>query len=216
MKMRDILVLLLFTFPLTLCSQSRTNFKELNDYINYSNNVSPKDIDKYKRNEYENGYLVGMKAYFLIENGNSKKAKSLLKKEVFKTENLIESTYIKLALAKIHLAEKDTSKYEDLIIEALEEDKNNKWLYLELFDNYKNKDSLLAISYLEKSLALDTTFSHALIEKAYQFDFNIECDKVIALLKPSIENSSEIVSHISYLADAYFYCGDVENAEKLY
>ncbi|WP_224997089.1 lipopolysaccharide assembly protein LapB [Cesiribacter sp. SM1] len=216
MKFLSSCLVLFLCLPLMLCCQQSNKFAGLDEYLAYSNKIDPQVIDEFLGKEADAAFPIGMKAYFLAEKQNQKQAKALLQKELSKRPELKKSSYIKLASAKIAQSDKDLSKYKSDLHQAIELGEPNKWAFLELYYHFKDSDSLKAISYLNEALIIDSSFSHALLEKAYQYDFNSECEKVISILGPVIEAKSEVVTQLTYLADAHFFCGNNEKAEALY
>ena len=177
------------------------NFVE--DKLNYEK-VDEAFFDSLLFKQPNDDYLIGMKSYYLAKNKNVNNAEIFLKSKIISDISLQYSSFVNLGFGIISYFKnsiEEAKKYYDKSIQFDLHEKN-KWVRLELYYYYKDIDRELAKKYLNKALAIDSSFLIAKIELAYIIYEEGKIDLAINALKNIIDKTSN--SYANYLL-GYIY-----------
>jgi serine/threonine protein kinase/Tfp pilus assembly protein PilF len=138
------------------------------------------------------------------------KAKALSGKAAEKERLYIEEAYA-------GAIEKDPEKRLRLLEEIVQKYPQEKEAHFLLASFYKGRNKLeLAISELDKALALDPDYGYALNVIAYAYADLGRYDKAIDYLKRYAESSPGDVNPVDSMAELYFRMGNVDEAIAIY
>lgn len=133
-----------------------------------------------------NDYLIGMNIYLNYKNGNRKHLEEEFNTLLKSDSNFKNSSYIELAKGIIEINNGNDNKALNHYLRSLELDKlldnSNKWLRLELYSYFKERDHLLSLKYLNESLDIDPNFTSAQYEIAFLNRENGDLENAIKIL----------------------------------
>ncbi|MFN5170238.1 MAG: tetratricopeptide repeat protein [Cyclobacteriaceae bacterium] len=153
-----------------------------------------------------------MKSIWLSENGDFTEAEELLN-----DNTQFEGTFMLTAKAVLALKRGDSTAFAQIAEKAFSVDKKktNKWLRLYRAHLEASSSRDKAIRELKEALIIDKNFNLALIELGYLFSLTSECDSVVKYVQ-GVSRSFGDEECISFLGDAYYFCGDVDSAWLAY
>ncbi|WP_188362952.1 tetratricopeptide repeat protein [Flavobacterium orientale] len=99
---------------------------------------------------------------------------------------------------------------------VVDNQRNNKWLRLELFKLYEKKEiDYLAWGYLEDAISIDENFYEAILLRAQRLDLITNCSDIInqLLQLPQSYVDSDI---LNFLGNAFLNCNEIDNAIKIF
>jgi tetratricopeptide (TPR) repeat protein len=169
-------------------------------------------IDSLHKTYPNSDFIIGMKALSYISYDSLRAAEKLI------TSNLKKgNTFSLIAAGVLYDKKNDSVKAQDFFDQAIASDERrvNKWLRLYLFYHYKKDDLAKALENLDQAIQMDSVFNQAIIEKAYLLSPVDNCDSIIKLLNKVNRNYKDN-GYLSFLGDAYYYCGDGERAVSCY
>lgn len=161
----------------------------------------------------DSDYLVGLKTYYAIRNGEPPQTPAAVQAFVKVHRQSSDSPFIRMAmglLAQEGQNQAETEKYARLL-EAGPEWDQDKWTDLTLFHLYYEADSAKATAYLYRALALDPNFTPAKIELAYNYSPEVHCAEIIEILE-SLPESYQDPYVYGDLGRAYYTCGNHQKA----
>ena len=179
------------------------------------------DVDYLK--EFSNNYVNNseLKIYYIYGLFKTNQIK-LANEELValnESENFQKNSFFLMVKSLVQINQ-DTEI--ELLIESLErcliidEQKNNKWLRLELFKLYEEKEiDYLAWGYLEEAILIDENFYEAILLRAYRLDLIANCSDIVyqLLQLPQTFINSDV---LNFLGNAYLNCNEIDNALKIF
>ena len=188
--------------------------KSIDKYITNSNDIDISYYDSMLTRYPSSSYLIGMKAYNLILSDKLKEASLFLDEKIIENPRLLEDSYILMTKGILAKKQENLTIAMDFFKKGLSSDirKDNKWLRLELFYHYREKDEEKAWKFLEDAISIDPEFTTALIAKSYMLDQVENCEEIVSLLEKVVKNYQDHEVY-SYLGNAYYNCHNKEKGE---
>lgn len=194
---------------------SLTIYRKINSKISNSSNLSLAYFDSLENQYPYSDFIVGMKAYFYIQNDSIGYANQFLNKKQKVTKFKVGS-YSMFAQGVILLKKERLDSAISFFRRSLELNNDNKWVYLELGNSYiHKKDTNKALNYFNQSLEIDSHFKYTKLEKASLYNPKKECQKIIDEIG-DIKIDFFKYNGLNYLANAYLECGEYMSAYKYF
>ena len=195
--------------------------KEIYEIERYTTDNIDLDVDYLK--EFSNNYVNNseLKIYYIYGLYKTNQIK-LANEELValnESENFQKNSFFLMVKSLVQINQDNEI---ELLIESLEkcliidEQKNNKWLRLELFKLYEEKKiDYLAWGYLEEAILIDENFYEAILLRAYRLDLIANCSDIVCQLLqlPQTFINSDV---LNFLGNAYLNCNEIDDALKIF
>ena len=186
--------------------------KEINCNPLIDNNYFNSYLVKYPYSDF----LVGMKTIFFLQDEKIEEAEEFLQ-QYTKNSKFSKGTFVNLAEFQINNIKNPHSENTfQLLLKSKKYDKqkNNKYVYLFLFDYYLKKDIKKAKKYLDFSLKIDSTSTIGLLTKSYYYREIGNDLESIKILESLIEK--KCTPFAFFYRSVFFYEeGDLKAAESI-
>jgi len=204
-----ILICILSTL-LACKDEDRLEIVRMDNYLSETWTIDNMYLEEELNAHKNSAFFNGMYIYF---NSDSSNVQGFKRKINELKKNGLLGAYIKLAESHLFGILGDTTNAEVLLSEALRIDSTNHWLLLEL-SHLKSSNSE-RIYILTRAISIKPNFYRAKLFKALLLDVTTDAKQIIELIESS-DNLPMDIDIYNYLAEAYFFSGDIDRSESLY
>lgn len=200
------------TFVFAQDEKEQEIINKIDKYITNADTISISYYDSLLVEFPNSPYLIAMKTCNLVYQNRINDASIYIENKL-NNDKFKDNSFILMALGILY---QNTNKkdYLDYFLLSLKGkfSEENKWVYLHLYNYYKDEDKNKSNKYLSDALAIDPEFTQALIIKSYSLNQIDNCKEIIDNLE-IVSKNYQNYEVASYLGNAYFNCFNREKAE---
>ncbi len=182
-------------------------YAELNKLLQTDEEKFEVQLNKFLQTFPDNEVVQGYRLYYEAAFRSTQfDVKSLL--------NIPENEFSLLAMAVMHIQSEEYGQAIQKLERARDLDLagRNMWILFELYRAYIGLGKeYLAWKYLEESIEIDHEFYPSRIEKSFNLDQGINCEEIINLLSPVVQEIEDAEIY-GYYASALNNCGNTNDA----